>query len=256
MFKDLETSLGRLIESGAVVAIKAELEAEGTRVDDLHKLALLVARRGTDLAVKIGGCEALSDLRIAKEVQARYIVAPMVESEFALSKFLTVIKKVYSYEEISATNFAFNLETKTTMGSFDQIATLANGNLNGVVFGRTDYTSSLGIENSKIETLEITADVMKAAKIARENGLEFTVGGSISRKSVSNLIEIKGVALNRFETRKVVFNAECLFKPDVVDLIKLALDFELNWLKHKRQESTAISLEDLERISKIENQIN
>jgi hypothetical protein len=256
MFKDLETSLERLIESGAVVAIKAELEAEGTRVDELHKLALLVARSGTDLAVKIGGCEALSDLRIAKEVQARYIVAPMVESEFALSKFLTVVKKVYSHEERSATNFAFNLETKTTMRSFDQIASVASQNLHGVVFGRTDYTSSLGIENSKIENPEITADVMKAAKIARENGLEFTVGGSISRKSVSNLIQIKGVALNRFETRKVVFNSECLFQPDVDDLIKLALVFELNWLKYKRQESTAICLEDLERISKIENQIN
>jgi hypothetical protein len=256
MIKDLETSLKSLVDTGAVVAIKAELEAEGTRVDELQRLALLVARGGTDLAVKVGGCEALSDLRIAKEVQARYVVAPMVESDFALSKFLTVIKKVYSHEEIRGTNFAFNLETKTTMNSFDQIATLASGNLNGVVFGRTDYTSSLGMENSKIETTEITTDVMKAAKIAKENELEFTVGGSITKKSVSNLMQIRAIGLNRFETRKVVFNAECLFQPDVYDLIKLALVFELIWLKHKRQESTAISLEDSERISKIENHIN
>jgi hypothetical protein len=69
-------------------------------------------------------------------------------------------------------------------------------------------------------------------------------------------MQIRAIGLNRFETRKVVFNAECLFQPDVYDLIKLALVFELIWLKHKRQESTAISLEDSERISKIENHIN
>ena len=253
MFKVTESSLKELIDSGAIVAIKAELEAEGTRADELHQLALLVASNGSSLAVKIGGCEALSDLRIAKEVRAKYIVAPMVESEFALSKFLSAIKKIYTPEEMSETNFAFNLETKMTLGSFDAIADLAKGSLNGVVFGRTDYISSLGIPNSKIESPTITADVTLAAKIALKNNLEFTVGGSISRKSISNLIQIKEVGLNRFETRKVVFNAECLYQEEVDNLINLALIFELNWLKYKRQESITISLEDQVRISKLEN---
>jgi len=78
------------------LAVKAEFEAEGTRLDELTRLVDLVRRSGLKLALKIGGCEALTDLYNTRLTGADYVIAPMVESGFVLYKYDSRIRKSFS----------------------------------------------------------------------------------------------------------------------------------------------------------------
>ncbi len=51
-----------------VTGVKAEFEAEGTRMEEALRLKDVVSRAGLDLTVKVGGCEALLDMYDARAI--------------------------------------------------------------------------------------------------------------------------------------------------------------------------------------------
>ena len=242
-------------EEFGVVATKAEFEAEGTRTDELLRLLEIANKADVGLALKVGGCEAIRDMLEAKQFGVSYIIAPMVETPYALSKYIAAKDKVYTAEEQEDVSFLFNLETITAYENLEAMLAMASDKpgCDGVVFGRVDFSGSIGAGRDGIESERVTASVETASRACQESGLEFVVGGAISIDALANLQRFKAIHLTRFETRKVVFSGAALDSPNLAQALRQAVHFELLWLLNKREYYGLMHHEDQSRIEMLES---
>jgi len=242
-------------EQFGVLATKAEFEAEGTRTDELLRLLDIANKANVGLALKIGGCEAIRDLLEAKQFGVRFIIAPMVETPYALSKYIQAKEKIFSKEEQADVSFLFNVETQTSVQNLSQILSLASQHpgCDGVVFGRVDYSCSLGLGRRGIDSDLVTNTIALVSRQCKHHGLDFVVGGGISIDAVSTLRHFYSTHLSRFETRKIVFSSEALSLPDLSYALRQAVHFELLWLLNKREYYGMLHKEDEARIMLLES---
>jgi 2-keto-3-deoxy-L-rhamnonate aldolase RhmA len=252
--REMVEILSRGRENFGIVSVKAEFEAEGTRIEELLRLVDIARSAGLPVTVKIGGCEAIRDLLEAKQIGVRYVVAPMVESAYAASKYVAAKNIVFSLDEQKDTDFLFNMETIT--GYENRKALIAaidipNG-VDGIVFGRVDFTGSMNWPRTSINLQETTDYALEIAKLCKEADKQFVVGGGVSIESVDALRQIHAIKMDRFETRKVVFNADAALASDIETGLVDAVHFELLWLENKRDYYSGIALEDAKRIEMLE----
>lgn len=244
-----------LKETAGVVAVKAEFEAEGTRTDELLRLKEIATVAGVSLALKIGGCEAIRDLFEARQFGSGFVIAPMIESVYALQKFDGAIRTVFPDGDYGESRFLFNVETFTGLEKLpEMIKHLLNreGPISGVVFGRVDFSGSLGIGRDAVNSAEVMNHVREASNLVSEAGLEFVVGGGVSADSIDALRQVRAIRLNRFETRKVVFDGGSIEMPEITSGLLEAVRFELLWLKNKRRYYAQIVEEDQRRIDMLQ----
>lgn len=238
--------------SKGIVAVKAEFEAEGTRVDELLRLLEIARRAGVKVGLKIGGCEAVRDLIECRQYGVDYIIAPMVETPYALSKFCAAAAKAYPADERADVDMLFNVETRATFDQIEEMGDIAGKHNIGMVFGRVDFVGSMGRDRTAVNTAETMDYVARVAAIAKARGVDLVVGGGVSSESLGPLKAIRAVKLDRYETRKIIFDGSALDRGIAEDGLKLAIEFELLWLKNKRDYYVAIGAEDETRIAMME----
>ena len=141
---EITDQLMSLKENG-VVGIKQSFEDEGVILEDVLKIKRLCDKLELKLNVKIGGCEAISDINNCLSLEASGIVAPMIESEFALEKFVESIISNTNDQDRSAIDFFINIESKSAIQNLDKILSSPSSKLlKGIVVGRSDLTKSFG----------------------------------------------------------------------------------------------------------------
>lgn len=217
------------------VGLKAEFESEGSTYEEVLALKKLGDKNNLPIVLKIGGCGALRDIEEAKKIGVSSIVAPMIESKYALNKFIETVRKVYSEDE--KINLYINIETITGFNAIDEIINDKDFNyIKGIVFGRNDLAESMGIGNVEDSRIfEIAEEISKKIK-----DKEFVIGGKITENSLSF---IKKLPITRFETRKVVLD-----KNADIESINKAIEFEILWIKNKNIKS----IEDYKRLENLE----
>lgn len=238
-----------------VIGVKAEFEAEGTRIEEAMRLKEVVSTARLDLTIKIGGCEALKDLYDARSIGVSSIIAPMIESAFALRKFLQAASVVFPKDERTDVKLMINIETISAFRSLESIlhADSVKG-LDGIVIGRGDLSESVGQDRNYInseEILEYSRIILAAAK---KKKLICGIGGGVSAASLSFFSKLAPGTLDYFETRKVQFKcpAAYTYKKAKEGILK-AVGFELMWLKNKQNYYGGISREDEHRIHTLES---
>jgi len=253
--KKMVETLIDLRENHHVLGIKAEFEAEGTRLEEALRLKEVVTRAGLDLTIKIGGCEALKDMYDARTIGVNAIVAPMIETPYALKKYIQSTKLAFPEDEREDISFLINVETITGFNNVDAMLEMPEAkDLTGIVLGRVDMTGSMGLTREDINSDQIfeIADVL--AMKALEYNKKLIIGGGVSAYSLPFFKKLPQNSLYKFETRKIIFDAQKALADNNADKgILKAVGFELMWLKNKRDFYQMIYQEDAQRLIMLES---
>ncbi len=223
-----------LRENHGLIGVKTELEAEGARLDDLFRFKEVTMAAGVPITLKIGGCEAVSDMSIARMVGVGSIVAPMVESPFALKKFIGAAKTVFTDDELDELHLVVNIETATAAEKYDDmLASPGFDVLHGIAIGRKDFAMSMGLGLTNLDDDAIVAPVREiiAKSKAKRSDLHCVVGGIGGAASLQTLARVEG--LDGFETRKTIFSSAVLSRPSAVAGLKKGFEFEMLWYETK-----------------------
>jgi hypothetical protein len=245
--------LGELKDRYHATGVKAGFEAEGTRAEEAQRLKDVAARAGLGLNVTVGGCVAVKDMLDAVALGSERVCAPMVETPYALKKFLAAVGLAYPRDLRKNVEFLIGLETETACHQFEAMLRLPEiDQLDGVVIGRADLTGSLGMTRDDVEGPEILSLSLRVAELAKARGMDVVIAGGVSAHSLPFLRAFPEGHLDRFETGKVVFGCSgALGNPEEAFL--KAVEFELLWLKNKKQFYGSIYSEDDARIQLLEH---
>ena len=243
-----------LKENHHVVGIKAEFESEGTRLEEALRLKEVITKAGLDLTIKIGGCEAIKDLYDARAIGVNRIVGPMIESAYALKKFLLATKMAFPADELAEVSFLANVETIQGYKNFAEMLQLPEiDQLDGVVLGRVDMTGSMGLTREDVNSqviFDIAQDIFAQAK---KHSLECVMGGGVSAETIPFIKRLPEGTMNCYETRKVIFECPGALDDKADKGILKAVGFELMWLKNKRDFYGMIFKEDYKRIEMLQS---
>ncbi len=249
--------LTELKEKYGVFEIKAEFEAEGSRMEELMRLKDVTSSVDLPIILKIGGVEAVTDVYNGMALGVHGIVAPMAETPYALSKFTDLIENFIAEDNAADIEFAVNIETITAYKNLDEMLSIHNiGNLSSVTVGRVDLVGSMGLNRSLINASEEVESICRDVFVkSKKRSLKTALGGGITKDALPIISRFNSENLiDKYETRKVVFPAESS-KYGEESILK-AVEFELLWLKSKKRYYSGVKSEDDKRIKMLKSRLN
>lgn len=229
--------------------IKISLEDEGLTFDQCVKIANASHQNQIPLNMKIGGAEAISDIRFAENIGCEGCVAPMIESPYALHKFISSIhKNSFNFKKLY-----INIESKQAYLNIEQILKSSDSkHLYGVVLGRSDFTQSFGYTKDKVDSDVLFEKALKIFSLAKEQGLYTLMGGNLNVNSfnfIKSLYE-KGL-LDYVETRNVKIKLNSRFLENYKDNLTKMIQFEMGWLELKNKPYKQLINQDQNRLDNL-----
>lgn len=230
-----------------IKGIKAEFEAEGTSYQDMVRLRRLTLQAGVKLFVKIGGVEAVRDLKDSLELGVDGIIAPMVESPFGIKKFLDAYRSVFPAKDH---HLAINIETKQAVLLLPEILATAYPSIDAITIGRTDLSASYFDPEITPDSDFIWETIETIIETAADR-FTITVGGNISNMTQEKMpqypLAVKTVSY--VETRKVIIPTDAFLtnRSALLD----ALWFEELFILSRKEVSERFLAPDLKRLDKL-----
>lgn len=246
-----------LIENEGLVGIKTSFEDEGASFNETIRLKEICNQSKTKVTLKIGGPEAIRDLKDSTVIGVKGLVAPMVESEFGLKKFIQAAKTHIPEDTLSSIQLNINVETITAVQNVEKmLATAEAGELYGVTVGRVDLVSSMNKDRNYVNSDEVYKLVRGVFIKVKEKGLKACLGGAVSTDSLDFLKKLHSEGLlDKFETRYAMFDPSITLK-NLSRALSKAQMFEYEWLMAKHELYTAAANQDIKRIQMIQDRIN
>ena len=246
-----------LVKECDAKAYKASFEDEGASFEDISRAKIITAKVGLNLDIKVGGCEAIANIREAKILGARAIIGPMIETPYAMRKFIGAVKKVYDKEELDDIDLGVNIETITGANNFEEILDVINEEkiIKRIAVGRSDFIGSMGLPKSDINNKEIFNHVYKIFTLAKKYNLVTAMGGGIDIDAIP-FIKSLGKLLDYYETRYIIFqnDPEKLDKDMAIGILN-AQKFEANYLEDMSNRYRNWSTSNLDRCQMIKKRI-
>lgn len=249
--------LTNMVEDDGLVGVKTSFEDEGAAFNETIRLKEVCNQAKTKLTLKIGGPEAIRDIKDSSIIGVKGLVAPMVESPFALRKFIQAAKTHIPSNSLSSIQLNVNIETTTAVANFiEMLKTDESNSLYGVTVGRVDLVSSIGKDRKYVNSNEIYEMTRKVFIAAKERGLKLCLGGAISIDSQEflNKLHSEGL-LDKFETRYAIYDPTVALR-NLPRALSKGQMFEYEWLKNKHEYYSILANQDIKRIEMIQDRIN
>ncbi len=217
------------------VAVKQSLEDEGASFDELKKMRRITKAAGVQHNIKVGGCEAKTDIYSCEKIGVSGIVAPMVETAYALRKFIQITSKNKTqklYINLESIHALENISKIINSGDFKK--------LEGVVIGRSDLAGSLNLEKTEVDSKRIYNLVFNLLKKIKKKKVVTKMGGSLTPNSLDFVRKLfNHNLLDSVETRNVEIKLNKKVLKNFKDIIIDVFNFELEWIKFNQKNNSS-----------------
>jgi hypothetical protein len=180
----------------------------------------------------------------------------MIESAFALDKFVKSAKSILPGDILSNVQLGVNIETITAYKNFKEMVNCDGFNsLYHITLGRVDFVSSMGKDRSYVNSDEILDIAVDLFSQSREHTKKVYLGGAITVDSEIFLKKLFGKGLlDKFETRYVMYDPAIALN-NLQEALLNGQRLELGILRNRQQLYYRESQKESDRINMIAKRV-